>query len=455
MKIKNILIIIWSTWDANMAINYSKYIKWYNIFFLTSSKATFNKHKDTWINISFIDIFNYEENNSLEKKIKIFEDKYLLKNELTINQLKFSDRNFYNISFKEYKKRIIYLFEFIEKFLEKNDIDLSISQISSSAVVRIVSSIIRTNNKKHIYLNAYPLDKEKFIIADIDESWNSSIIDNNWNNIQNISNLEKNNIDEYINKFINKNKMYYKPKVWNIFSINNFKSLFKLIKEIELRWYSSIFNRIKIHINTYINAKKSLFLIKHKKLKNIKNKFIFFPIHISDDAQILVRNNYYYNQIELIKIISRYLPIWYYLAIKEHPANIWTFWYSNLKEIQKLHNVIIFSPYENSQEIIQKSEWLIVINWSAGLEALARQKKIILLWDTFYWKWKNIYKLHWYKDLLNWLKWMLNSKFNKNDFYKIFISILNWLFKWNPFNYYSEEQNYKKIWASIKKYIEN
>ena len=86
--------------------------------------------------------------------------------------------------------------------------------------------------------------------------------------------------------------MIYKPIVPKVFSFKNFKSLLKLIKEFEFKWHSSFVNRIIFHLKQVFQSKLWKVFIKYDKIDNTE-KYIFFPIHVSEDAQILVRNQIY------------------------------------------------------------------------------------------------------------------------------------------------------------------
>jgi len=452
MKVKNILIIVGSTWEANLSYNFSLVLnKKYNVYFLTWNIATYNFLKEKTKNLFYLDIFeDYNKDDYYEKMLE-FESKYLLKNTLTLENLKFSDRDYVNISNKSFLKKWLNLFNKLDKIIKDKNIDLSISQISSSFIIRCTKYLMDFLGKKHIYLDSYPLEKNKFILSDINEDWISSQI--NFNN-SDINNIDKEKINKYIQKFVDKNKMIYKPIVPKLFSKQNFRSFFKLIKEIEFKWHSSIFNRVKFQLNLIIQSKKSLLFYKYSKIDK-KEKYIFFPIHVSEDAQILVRNQHYFDQINLIEVISRSLPLDYKLYIKEHPSNIWWIGLNWLKKIWKLENVKIINPTKNSQEIIQNSKWVIVINGSAWVETLARKKPLIILWNAFYWEWRNVYKCKDISKLTDAIKWIDDYKFNEEDFYKLFDSILKWLYEWNCFDYYNIWKNTKNIGNSIDKYIQS
>ena len=452
MKSKNIVIFPWSSWDTNISYNYSLVLaKKYNIFFATSDIISYKILKNKNISVNFFDNFDKWNNNKYEIKILEYEAKYLLPFWVTLENLKFSDRFYFNKTNDYFLKTSCNLFKEIESFIMKNDIDISISQISSSLPIRIMSFIMRTLWKNHIYNDSYPLEKDKFIISDIDESWNSNIINDSWSNFDE-EKLDKNIIDEYIWCFVKKNEMIYKPIIPKVFSIRNFKSLFKLIKEVEWKWHSSLLNRIVFHLKQVFQWKLSKLLIKYDKVE-INEKYIFFPIHVSEDAQILVRNQHYFDQMNLMEVIARSLPLDYKLYVKEHPSNIWWIWLKGLNRIRKNHKISLINPLENSQNLINNSRWVLVINWSAWLEALARKKPIIVLWEAFYAKWDNVYKLKNLEDIYKSINWLENHIFNEKDFYRLFSSIINWIVKWNCFDYNDVWRNTDDIWNSFLGYF--
>lgn len=453
MVSKNILIYSWSSGDTNIAYNYSLVLaKNHKIFFATSDIISYKFLKNKNTEVVFVDIFDKKIFNYSYENLLNYERKYLLPFWVSLENLKFSDRDYFDKSQEDFCKIANVLFINIEKILKEKNIDVSISQISSCLPIRIVSFIIKWLGKKHIYNDSYPLEKNKFIISDIDESWNSSLIDFYWNN-DNEKDINKKSIDEYISWFTKKNEMIYKPIVPKVFSFKNFKSLLKLIKEFEFKWHSSFVNRIIFHLKQVFQSKLWKIFIKYDKIDNTE-KYIFFPIHVSEDAQILVRNQHYFDQINLIEIIARQLPLDYKIYTKEHPANIWWIWIKWLNRIRNNHKLKLINPLENSQELIENSKWVLVINWSAWLEALARKKPLIVLWEAFYAKWNNIFKLYRLDEFYKSINWVENYQNDELDFYRLFNAIIKWIVKWNCFDYADIWENTDNIWKSFLTYIE-
>lgn len=123
-------------------------------------------------------------------------------------------------------------------------------------------------------------------------------------------------------------------------------------------------------------------------------KFIYFPIYSGDETGYLV-DDYYWakNQILLIESIAKSLPTGYFLYIKEHPLNPGYITYSELKYLRKIPNIKILLSSISSQELIEKSKAVFVLQGTVGWEAFLSKKPVINLGKTFYSYSSLVYKI--------------------------------------------------------------
>ncbi|MBB2149901.1 capsular polysaccharide export protein, LipB/KpsS family [Pedobacter gandavensis] len=120
-------------------------------------------------------------------------------------------------------------------------------------------------------------------------------------------------------------------------------------------------------------------------LESFKGQSIyFFPMHVPNDSQLTQRGLPFYNQANLIEMISNYLPFPSKLLVKEHPNGRGFYSLEDLKKISELPNVILLSPEENSHEIIKMVKGIFVINSSVGFESLLYQKPVVTFGRSFY-----------------------------------------------------------------------
>jgi len=212
----------------------------------------------------------------------------------------------------------------------------------------------------------------------------------------NLSSIESNNhnFDELLNYF----------KSFDIVKqIENYKKIIgssniEKIKAVNTFLFSSGNSTSKSHytyygrnkLNVLIHEIKSL--IKKRKRRSFIDKhlltslphdehFIFYPLHIEQERNLLIAAPYLTNQIELIRNIVKSLPIGYKLYVKEHPAQATREWrdINEYKEIMKIPYVRLFHPLMKSEEFYKKCSFVITIGGTSGLEAAFYKKPSIIL----------------------------------------------------------------------------
>jgi len=152
-----------------------------------------------------------------------------------------------------------------------------------------------------------------------------------------------------------------------------------------IRRYYDFFPELKG--GNYFSARKRRILnsmLKEDKI-TLPEKFIFIPLQVHDDTQILF-NSPNFKDIEHF-IVFCYQKIRdkfgndYKIVIKEHPEDIFRQSYAHLKE--KYKDIIWLRKY-NLELLLDKSSMVFVINSSVGLQALARHKVVVIFGNCFY-----------------------------------------------------------------------
>ena len=115
-----------------------------------------------------------------------------------------------------------------------------------------------------------------------------------------------------------------------------------------------------------------------------EEEYFFYPFHLEDDANVSLFEPFV-NQIELVKSISRCLPVGVKLYVKPHPVYKGAdMRIRDLLTLSKLKNVRIINPSVSSVSVINKSVGLITLNSTAGFEAMMLDKPVISLGHDFY-----------------------------------------------------------------------
>ena len=175
-------------------------------------------------------------------------------------------------------------------------------------------------------------------------------------------------------------------------------------------WFKSIINyllsdnsNVKTHYNYFGRSKfkvlvntLSLILKKHYRQsfvdKNLEMKvdlnspFMYYPLSIDLERNLLINSPFQTNQIEIIRHIVKSLPTGFKLYVKESPAQITREWrsISEYSEIMNIPNVTLIHPSFNSKDLIKNCKLVFTITGSSGFEAGFYGKPSIIFTDIGY-----------------------------------------------------------------------
>lgn len=131
-------------------------------------------------------------------------------------------------------------------------------------------------------------------------------------------------------------------------------------------------------------------LKKKSSFKSIEGKYIFIPFQVEKDSQIILNSKQIKKMSELYEVVAKAIiklnenkSEKIKAVFKLHPMDECL----NVNEILKLekkYSDTIFLMDGNIQELIKKSEMIITINSTVGIEALINNKPVITLGDAFY-----------------------------------------------------------------------
>ncbi|MDC3309312.1 hypothetical protein OAV68_00155 [bacterium] len=171
--------------------------------------------------------------------------------------------------------------------------------------------------------------------------------------------------------------------------IKNFADIisrYQFIKRIKSR------SRLRHFVNPLIWA---LFKLKNRILLKLpwinyfksdaggSSKYVLFPLHYEPEASVTIRG-FPYDQLDVIKYISRSLPPDMSLLVKEHKGNRGYRSISDYKKISRLHNVVLVSPDAESYNLIKNAEAIATFSGRMGMEAAVLGKPVLLFGDAFY-----------------------------------------------------------------------
>ena len=111
--------------------------------------------------------------------------------------------------------------------------------------------------------------------------------------------------------------------------------------------------------------------------------YILFPLHYEPEASVTIRG-FPYDQLDIIKYISRSLPPDMTLLVKEHKGNQGYRPISHYKKISRLHNAILASPDAEPYSLIKNASAIATFSGRMGMEAAVLGKPVLLFGDVFY-----------------------------------------------------------------------
>ena len=427
------------------------------------------------------------------KKLLYYPDCYIKKSNFNIDNLKkieeefdlniwlniFSDRSFYKFWTDFHKftyEEILIIIEsslvFFKDILEKEKPKMILMQTPGENVSNV---LLYELAKKMNIQTIMPMDIHYKNHIHISSNNKNSEISNKIGIIEN--NFEK-SLPSYDKEFIKKQNYGDVLKTISSFD-SGMKSFSQKIKHYIRRMSNKLepiylntgktkLRLIQNRVHNNFEVKKRERFLENYTEKTLQNeKFIYFPLQSEPEASILMNTPFYSNQINLIEIIAKSIPINYLLYVKEHPLQKIKLWRSidDYKKIRNIPNVRFIHPNVNAQEILEKSQGVISISGATGFEALFHHKPIILFGDEYYDKLSMVTKIESIIDLPLKIKNALsNFKFNDKEL-SMFVKILKEFAL--PVPYYSiikdgvsissiqrNENNFNLTESAFKKFIE-
>ena len=181
---------------------------------------------------------------------------------------------------------------------------------------------------------------------------------------------------------------------------------------------------------------RSSFLEKNSLLKIHEEAFVYFPLQVDPDRNLLLGAPYLTNQIESIRNIVKSLPIDYKLYVKEHPGQRreWrkTSFY---KEIMDIPNVKLVHPSVSSTELYEKCSLVITSGGSSGFEVSFFGKPTIIFTDTIYDRLNCVSKVTNFSELPSAINSSLKKKIDPNDLDRFLTFLEKHSFNFDLFGY--------------------
>lgn len=306
-------------------------------------------------------------------------------------------------------------FKFYSEILDKESPDIILHEHAGGTGSEILERLSKKRGTKY-YVFATRFFDNRFLLTDV-ESNNFEVLDKFYeqcspnsrelnatkniflkleNNISpaevtHIKNMSKKKQNRYSNFFLKIKNFYSKSKIFN-YVLNNFPPFNDFILE---RLKSNI---RKFYVEKFIceNQEKIFFQNKNKK---------FITFFLQSEPELIIYKlggRYFSDQKQIIKHLALSLPSNFILLVKEHISQGINSRYRNLhffNDIKSFSNVRIIKSHEDPINLIKKSFAIANLSGSIGLEAIVRNKPLILFGSVFYQNYRGVFKINKFEDL--------------------------------------------------------
>ena len=388
------------------------------------SNQKFVKFKKVWY-------FRDEISKPLQKSdieyLSSFEKKY----GINLRLLAFSDRAF--LSYNKYHKftweEILFILEqeckFFETILNETNPDYLAIIISDYHKHTLLSELCQAKKIKVLMLSPARFGYRTSISKDFDtiddfEIKNSLLNKKERQPISELQNYLKkyNTYSQFSKPFLEKKEKTSKIKIlqqyfhtFSILSNEEFRKYYENWGKSPLKFLTNSFPLV-LYLKRWYRLK---FLVNHSILKpNINQKFIYFPLHLEPERGLLVNAPFFTNQLEIIKQISKSLPIDHKLYVKEHYALKFYGWRpkSYYKTILEIPNVELINPFAKPEILLKHCSLVVAIAGTSAMEAGFYEKPSIVLSDSSYSYLPFIYRLKEIEQMPNIIRSLIETKFD-------------------------------------------
>ena len=401
--------ILFSQSDLTDTINIVKYInefkKDFNVVFVTFTNSSISDQVAAESNISILHIPPMSSVKKIDDSAAIYQNLRSIEQEIgmPLEKVLFADREFYKIYKENELPSLTWLLNVWEQYrtiIEENNVLVHFCFGEDRLPNLIPHYLIKNRGGKSYLMRIIPY-------------YGVTFTSNFFGEFTQDENRKLGRLDyEAYKSSIKENKVYFNSDVINKVDYRkyiNIKTLIRRLFEIEQINWQDRDNLYKNHNMRLINALISRPL--NKKIKgNIAKlliyrpidehkKYIYYPLHFTEDAQVRLKYPEGYNQYELIRNISKNLPATIKLLVKEHPAFVGNFSLRELLDLSKLPNITVVNPNISSKEVLKYCDYVITINSTVGYEALFFNKVVFTLGRSFYDEFPGVIQLRAVTDL--------------------------------------------------------
>jgi hypothetical protein len=370
-----------------------------NVSYVTFSKEDeiFLKKRNELVDYIPSMIKRYKLVRSTQSYLDEIEKKY----NINTNLILFADYDHSKMKREKAMRLMIKHFMFWENYIKKKKANIIVG--SSERFAGVIPYLVCKYHSTDYYFWTRSVIAGNYVLSECPADGHLSILNAYWekNKDRTLSETESQDAQTVVDSITRKKKTLYLVVGTPTIKMSDILFFFKrFFLNIYIEKFNNPYARVcSIAWNNTKKAFRKHFVRFLYSKPELKKKYFFYPLHLDEDAQIILRAPHFADQIPLIHYIAKSIPSGYTLYVKEHPNNIGGTSIRRLKEIQKIPNVELISPYFSSHDLTKNSKGIITINSTVGWEAILYQKPVIVLGTCFYdisglvWKVRDLYEL--------------------------------------------------------------
>jgi len=172
-----------------------------------------------------------------------------------------------------------------------------------------------------------------------------------------------------------------------------------------------------------INGLRAFYNKKSKALLP-ESKYLYFPLQLQPERTTIPMGGDYWDQLEIIRMLSKAVPDDWLIVIKEHPRQFTRdpMYFSTMRSIEfykslvSMNNVVIADLQLPSQKIIEGSCCVATVTGTAGWEALMFDKPVCVFGFPWY---RNVPSIHRYESFDRLIDFFRSIGANKYSYDKV------------------------------------
>ena len=172
--------------------------------------------------------------------------------------------------------------------------------------------------------------------------------------------------------------------------------------------------------------------------------FVYFPLALDEERNLLISTPFYTNQIEIIRHIVKSLPIGFKLYVKEHPSESIRGWrsISDYKEIMDIPNVHLIHPSVSAEKLYENCSLVITVGGTAGFDATFYGKPSIIFADLGYSILPSVHRIKTLEELPSAIRLSLETKVDPTDLDKYLVFLEKQTFEFDLSGFTSKYHNH-------------